>query len=268
MVVRRSERRQDTKRNVLSNIKEDTCNHSPLHRKTVTALAGKSKQHSCRSKVDQLDLSNVHQLEAFIQDVEDQINIRKNEVLSDAAQILKKLESMKKSRLMKIPKTIRNMSVKEYNETQGEHLEGTMSQTSEQTMNNKSSSNSQSKYNTPARPADCRGFGKTCVATSALRNPKARESIFSKNGSPLGHQPGASNDDGVFCTVKKRRSNQGKSIISSLQRLDVNVGNNTYINLKDPSTVCGLDAKMKERARKELKILSDEISELMAGLGK
>mmetsp|Transcript_23926 Transcript_23926/g.27562 ORF Transcript_23926/g.27562 Transcript_23926/m.27562 type:complete len:269 (+) Transcript_23926:39-845(+) len=268
MVVRRSERRQDTNRNVLSNIKEDTCNRSPIQRKTVTALAGKSKQDSCRSKVDQLDLSNAHQLKAFVQDIEDQVNIRKNEVLSEAAQNVKKLESMKKARMMKIAKTVRNMSLKEYNETQGEHLEWTMFLTSEQTINIKSSANSQSKYNTPARPADCIGFGKTRVATSVLRNPKARESIFSKNGSPLGHQPSASNDDGIFCTVKKRRSNQGTSIISSLKRLDIDVGNNTFINIKDPSTVCGLDAKMKERARKELKILSDQISGLMAGLGK
>ena len=81
-------------------------------------------------------------------------------------------------------------------------------------------------------------------------------SASSQNGSPVAAtEPGT-----VIATVcKKRRGNESANI-------EINIGDGQYISLDDPSSVSGLDARTKQTAKSNLKILQDQMASLMAQL--
>ena len=78
----------------------------------------------------------------------------------------------------------------------------------------------------------------------------------SQNGSPVD----TADQGALIATVtKKRKGNEGANF-------EINVGDGKYISLCDPDGVEGLDSSMKATAASQLKVLRDQMENLMAQL--
>jgi hypothetical protein len=78
----------------------------------------------------------------------------------------------------------------------------------------------------------------------------------SQNGSPVD----TADQGALIATVtKKRKGNEGANF-------EINVGDGKYISLNDPDGVEGLDESMKATAASQLKVLRDQMENLMAQL--
>jgi len=91
---------------------------------------------------------------------------------------------------------------------------------------------------------------------TVVRTARRGEGLYSRNGSPVAAtEPGT-----VIATVcKKRKGNESANV-------EINIGEGQYISLNDPSGVSGLDARMKQTAASQLKVLQDQMASLMAQL--
>jgi len=169
--------------------------------------------------------------------------------------------------LIKLPRAVRTMSVKDFNRKHSCDLLALLKSkdgvvlagTSQQSLPSAIAS---------AKPPMMDAKKKRCFETPAprtrrpaqvntiLRTARRGEAMYSMNGSPVAAtEPGT-----VIATVcKKRRGNESASV-------EINVGDGQYISLNDPGGVSGLDAQMKQTAASQLKVLQDQMASLMAQL--
>lgn len=166
--------------------------------------------------------------------------------------------------LMKLPKSIRQMSIKEFNESHQCDLlsllkskDGVLRSQSYSISSDTSGKKRDFPMAVAATPAP-RSRNRDCPNTE-MRTVRKGEGLFSANGSPLEkHEVGA-----VVATVtKKRRSNDNAA------NFEINVGDGRVINLNDPLGVQELDSSMKATAASQLKVLQDQMASLMAQLTK
>lgn len=239
-------------------------------------IAGLVKQHE--------------QMVAFLKSDLDDNKLEQEEVLSTG--------------IMKLPKSIRTMSVKDFNsQHQGCNLLALLKSKDGVVLSSSSSSSSGSSgtttsngvvsatinnindhnntkdatkkrcYQTPAHQNTMRSrFGNGTRPGTVLRTARRGEGIFSQNGSPL-----AANEPGtIIATVAKKRrgnlNNEDNDPSSSLSaatataNVEINVGEGQYVSLNDPNGVTELNAEMKKTAASQLKVLQEQMACLMAQL--
>lgn len=232
----RSNWRTATKRQILSNFESKTNggNDSKIDGTNVhhvrLLIAGMKEKHD--------------QLVAFLKsDLEDN-KLEQEECLSTG--------------LIKLPKAIRNMSVKDFNRQHNCDLlallkskDGVVLSSNAQKSKNSPDANKKRMYETPLP-----SMRRPPQINTILRTARRGEELYSRNGSPVAEaEPGA-----VIATVcKKRRGNESAEV-------NVHVGEGQYISLSDPQGVSGLDAQMKRSAASQLKVLQDQMASLMAQL--
>jgi len=219
------------------------------------------------------------QMIAFLKSDLDDCNLEQEEVLSTG--------------LMKLPKAIRNMSVKDFNQKHSCDLlsllkskdgvvlagaggaggaESSNKKYDNNNDNNKDNDNDNDNnkdatkkrcFETPAPRMRRVGWG--AAPGTVVRTARRGEGIYSQNGSPLAAtEPGT-----VIATIcKKRRGNDESESESNAANVEINVGEGQYISLNDPNGVSELDANMKQTAASQLKVLQDQMASLMAQLNR
>jgi len=201
----------------------------------------------------EIDGSNADHVQALLEDLE----IRRNQIVAllrtELADNKLQQEEALSAGLMKLPKAIRQMTVREFNQAQGCDIISVL----------------KSKDGVQLAPPKKRDFNMTVLETPAprsrnghapnsiLRTARRGEGLYSANGSPVeSHEAGT-----VVATItKKRKGNDAGASI------EINVGDGKFISLNNPSGVTELDSSMKASAASQLKVLQDQMQSLMAQL--
>ncbi|KAG7369658.1 cell division cycle-associated protein 8 [Nitzschia inconspicua] len=180
-------------------------------------------------------------------------------------------EEVQSTGLIKLPKAVRNMTVKEFNQHHSCDLLALLkSKDGVHVVKNKSENNGPVTSFMVDAACKKRDFqqhaimetpaprSRQNVPATAVRTARRGEGLFSRNGSPVE----TSEKGSVIATVsKKRRGNESANF-------EINVGDGRYISLNDPNGVQELDSEMKATAATQLKVLQDQMASLMAQLTK
>jgi len=109
-----------------------------------------------------------------------------------------------------------------------------------------------------ATPGKGRGGDRGIPETPAtVRAPKRGEIAYSENGSPIAQ------NDAVLATVKKSRGRGAKATVG----IELDAGDGTFVDIGNREVIDNLDEDMKKNAVNKLKSLQDEVAALMAQLG-
>eukprot|EP00536_Pseudo-nitzschia_multiseries_P000519 jgi/Psemu1/178859/e_gw1.6.135.1 len=237
--------RAATKRQILGNFQPG----NPSSSSSSTKIDGSNTDH-IKMLIEGLQEKH-DQMIAFLKSDLDDCKLEQEEVLSTG--------------LIKLPKAVRNMSVRDFNRQHGCDLLALLKSKDGVVV----SKNNITSLNTNRTATGPDANKKRCYETpapqmrragahmgSVLRTARRGEGIYSQNGSPLtATEPGT-----VIATVcKKRRGNESASV-------EINVGEGQYISLNDPRGISELDAQMKQTAASQLKVLQDQMASLMAQL--
>mmetsp|Transcript_103078 Transcript_103078/g.210197 ORF Transcript_103078/g.210197 Transcript_103078/m.210197 type:complete len:258 (-) Transcript_103078:191-964(-) len=237
--------RQATKRQILGNFA------NPAGR-------GESYSSSSSSSSGKIDGSNADHVKLVIDRLQEKHDQIVTFLKSDLEDCKLEQEEFLSTGLIKLPRAVRNMSVRDFNRQHSCNLLALL----------KSKDGVVVAGPAPKNPSGIDANKKRCYETPAvrmrrppqlgsiLRTARRGEGLFSQNGSPVAAtEPGT-----VIATVcKKRRGNESASV-------EINVGEGQYISLNDPSGVSGLDVQMKQTAASQLKVLQDQMASLMAQL--
>mmetsp|Transcript_13191 Transcript_13191/g.30775 ORF Transcript_13191/g.30775 Transcript_13191/m.30775 type:complete len:258 (-) Transcript_13191:445-1218(-) len=240
----RSNWRVATKRQILGNFQPG----SPSSSSSSAKIDGSNTDH-IKMLIEGLQAKH-DQMIAFLKSDLDDCKLEQEEVLSTG--------------LIKLPKAVRNMSVRDFNRQHGCDLlallkskDGVVvSKDNITSLNiNKTATgldaNKKRCYETPAPQMRRPG-----AMGTVLRTARRGEGIFSQNGSPLAAtEPGT-----VIATVCKKRRGNGSA------NVEINVGEGQYISLNDPRGISELDPQLKQTAANQLKVLQDQMASLMAQL--
>ncbi|KAG7345573.1 cell division cycle-associated protein 8 [Nitzschia inconspicua] len=182
-------------------------------------------------------------------------------------------EEVQSTGLIKLPKAVRNMTVKEFNQQHscdllallkskdGVHVAKIKSENSGSVtsfMVDDAAGKKKRDFQQHAVMETPAPRSRQDVPATAVRTARRGEGLFSRNGSPVE----TSEKGSVIATVsKKRRGNESANF-------EINVGDGRYISLNDPNGVQELDSEMKATAATQLKVLQDQMASLMAQLTK
>jgi len=241
----RSNWRTATKRQILGNF-----GSQPGGGNSDSSKIDGSNAHHVRMVIDGMQEKH-DQMVAFLKSDLDDNKLEQEECLSTG--------------LIKLPKVIRNMSVKDFNRQHSCNLLALLKSKDGVVL---SGAASKLSLHAPGRPPMLDANKKRCYETPAprmrrpaqvntiLRTVRRGEDLYSQNGSPVA----ATEAGTVIATVcKKRRGNESASV-------EINIGEGQYISLNDPDGVSGLDRQMKQTAASQLKVLQDQMASLMAQL--
>mmetsp|Transcript_24504 Transcript_24504/g.36511 ORF Transcript_24504/g.36511 Transcript_24504/m.36511 type:complete len:292 (+) Transcript_24504:233-1108(+) len=220
----------------------------------------------------------------LIDDIEAELQKRKDAIIVKADQAVAEQKQIAYLRSIKLSKSVRKMTIKEYNKMYGGDLLEMF-----QTFELKDDELNSSSGICPSgkkriRPVGNGGIvssstmisGKMCLETPARSVPTGRnpntpatvirtvrkgEIAYSENGSPVDI---VEQGDLVATVHKKRRGNDNNNMSAAF---DIKVGDGRYINLSDPGSTDDLTKEMKDAARIQLKVLQDQMESLMAKLG-
>ncbi|CAJ1959340.1 unnamed protein product [Cylindrotheca closterium] len=204
------------------------------------------------------DGSKIDQVNALLEDLDGKFDNICSVLKAELNQHKCQQEEILSTELVKLPRSIKQMTVKDFNESHGCDLlailkskDGVIPSSNTNLIPMKRAFNS--VMSTPSiRPSN------PALQGSVLRTVRKGEGIYSQNGSPLESFEKGS----VIATVsKKRRGNESESA-----SFEISVGDGKFISLTDPSGVQGLDSNMKATAATQLKVLQDQMASLMAQL--
>lgn len=242
--------RTATKRQILENFQPG----SPSSSLSSAKIDGSNTDH-IRMLIEGLQ-EKYDQMITFLKSDLDDCKLEQEEVLSTG--------------LIKLPKAVRNMSIRDFNRQHGCDLLALLKSKDGVVLSkNKKSSMTILNKNKNKQVAITDANKKRCYETPAprmrrpdgpmatiLRTARRGEGIYSQNGSPLAStEPGT-----VIATVCKKRRGNGSA------NVEINIGEGQYISLNDPASISELDAQMKQTAASQLKVLQDQMASLMAQL--
>jgi len=235
------------------------------------------------SELSNLDGSNLGHITAYISDLSDEVDLRCHRIQNTAETACLSLRNSLQIALMKIPKSVRRMTVKEFEEVYGgevfkvvqskvtseldEVLSRARAQPSTPGNNKRTNSRITRSVIKGGRPMETPskgsggGYGGVPQTPATVRAPRRGEVLLSENGSPIAQ------NDTVIATVKKAKKNDGSGQVTSAICLEMDAGNGQFINLGDHDAAKGMDEEMKKNAVSKLKNLQDEVAALMAQLG-
>ncbi len=228
---------------------------------------------------EELDGTNLGHVNAFIQDLTDQVDSRCSSIRKTADTAVMALRSALQVALMRIPKNVRKMTLEEFEEEYGGSLlEVARGGAEQQVERALGEARGGKRKEVPSTPGGARELRSACKAPryggvgatpmkgcsgndvpqtpATVRAPRRGEMVLSVDGSPLAQQ------DQVLATVKKMKKEDAASIA-----LEMDTGDGTFLNIAAPGAVEQMDEEMKETAKSKLKNLQDEVAALMAQLG-
>lgn len=146
-------------------------------------------------------------IENMLHQLEQNMEIRCKSMQSDTEFMIYSIQKAFQLELVKLPKTVQQMSVKQFRDEFGDSLDAVTKGAMVMKMNNTVNGNIALKENkshkqvfqTPSH----KGFNPSVMQTPSQRNPREGEVILSANGSPLGE----------FMTVKKAPRNGANVVI-------------------------------------------------------
>mmetsp|Transcript_25809 Transcript_25809/g.63221 ORF Transcript_25809/g.63221 Transcript_25809/m.63221 type:complete len:235 (+) Transcript_25809:61-765(+) len=230
---------------------------STLHQRSWQPNSGRQVLGNLKENdTSHFDGSKIEQVNALLEDLDTKFDNICSVLKAELVQHKCKQEEMLSTELVKLPRSIRQMTVKDFNESHGCDLLAIL-KSKDGVIPSKNANlipmkrNFNAVMSTPAvRPSN------PAIQTSLMRTVRKGEGIYSQNGSPLETFEKGS----VIATVtKKRRGNESASF-------EINVGDGKFISLNDPSGVQELDSNMKATAATQLKVLQDQMASLMAQL--
>ncbi|GMH50746.1 hypothetical protein TrLO_g9575 [Triparma laevis f. longispina] len=249
------------------------------------SMSGTEQPHidASSSELSNLDGSNLGHITAYISDLSDEVDLRCHRIQNTAETACLSLRNSLQIALMKIPKSVRRMTVKEFEEVYGgevfkvvqskvtseldEVLSRARAQPSTPGNNKRTNSRITRSVIKGGRPMETPskgsggGYGGVPQTPATVRAPRRGEVLLSENGSPIAQ------NDTVIATVKKAKKNDGSGQVTSAICLEMDAGNGQFINLGDHDAAKGMDEEMKKNAVSKLKNLQDEVAALMAQLG-
>jgi len=216
----------------------------------------------------EFDGSSVESVKILLQDLKKEVRRCQESLSIKASMALKDQQQVFFLESMKLPRSIKNMTIKDFNEkyfTEGGDIgkdiddiakDGNDAKTTYHAQNMVDNDTPMMGLETPARPLQSRMD--LCTPGTAIRTVKRGEALYSARGSPV--DPTDKGD--LVATVSKKRRGQDLAVF------DINVGEGCYVSLSDPSSLQQLDDEMKSTAKTQLKVLQDQMARLMESLGK
>ncbi|GMH53737.1 hypothetical protein TrRE_jg13384, partial [Triparma retinervis] len=181
-----------------------------------------------------LDGSNPGHVSAYISDLSDEVDRRCALIRSSCDVACMSLRSALQVSLMKIPKAVRKMTVRDFEGEYGGDVVGAIK----------------------------RGIDEEIEGAIKRAQKGGRGEIaYSANGSPIAQ------DDAVLATVKKSRSAEGRSDGRATIGIELSAGDGTFVDIGNRDVVDNMDEDMRKNAVSKLKSLQDEVAALMAQLG-
>mmetsp|Transcript_331 Transcript_331/g.791 ORF Transcript_331/g.791 Transcript_331/m.791 type:complete len:244 (+) Transcript_331:69-800(+) len=206
--------------------------------------------HLCGgAPLEGLDGRNRESVETLIQDITDEVNRRIGVVRRDARNFSIRLQSDMKCELLKMPSSMRKMSIKDFNKKFGGDVRLVVPSNKQLRPLGMKRERPGGNYNehmvmeTPLRPVTT-----STKIMSSRRAPRQGEILLSANGSPVNNQYNE-----MFATIKKRKANPPVGIIPN-SFVEVNV---------DMSIMENLPSEAKEHAWMQLKNVTDELNIIM-----
>jgi len=197
---------------------------------------------------------------AIIEDIENEVEIRCQKIMHEATTLATSLKNAFSIELVKVPKLIRNMSVKQFCEEHGGDFKAVLKLSVDENLRKQMSAGQgfQSTLTTPAhirKIAQTPGFtsGTPACPPTALRQPRPGEIVLSSNGSPLAIRE---NEGRAQVIVKET----GKSHIA----LELQGGQQLDLAASDELT--SLPEEVRQTAMSRLKILQEEIHGILSQL--
>lgn len=217
-----------------------------------------------------VDGTNEHHISMMIQDLENGFKKQLAAIETDMLTCKQEQLEAHNRGMMKIPKGIKEMTIKEFNQKYGCNLIELLQTAKSNALRTTSADAAMGatmKMQAPMcgkrdrvfeTPAPNRGNRPMQTPGGTMRTVRRGEKLYSLNGSPVDPV-----DQGVLVATvtKKHRGNAPPAA-----NFDINVGDGRYISLNDPSGVKNLDASMKSNAVQQLKVLQDQMASLMAQL--
>eukprot|EP00934_Nitzschia_sp_Nitz4_P006275 Nitzschia sp. Nitz4//scaffold68_size99682//28591//29420//NITZ4_004557-RA/size99682-processed-gene-0.16-mRNA-1//1//CDS//3329556572//6265//frame0 len=234
----------------------------PWHHATKRQILG-----ALNNPIDTVDGSNADHVRSLLEDLQTKYNQILAQLQSELAQTKLQQEEALNVGLMKLPKSVRKLTVQEFNQAHQCDLlallkskDGVVLPLRPEASNSTHTTLGKKRDLPPGleTPAPTRAGARGAPMTET-RTIRKGEGLFSVNGSPIEmHEVGS-----VVATVtKKRRGNERGA------NFEINVGDGRVISLNDPNGVSTLDSSMKATAAMQLKVLQDQMASLMAQLTK
>jgi len=210
----------------------------------------------------------VESVKILLQDLKKEMRRCQESLSIKASMALKDQQQVYFLESMKLPRCIKNMTIKDFNEkhfTEGGDIGKEIDDIAKNGNDAKTRYHAQNMVDnvttimgleTPARTFQSRM--ELCTPATVIRTVKRGEALYSANGSPVD----PTNKGDLVATVSKKRRGQDLAVF------DINVGEGCYVNLSDTSSLQQLDDEMKSTAKTQLKVLQDQMARLMASLGK
>jgi len=220
-----------------------------------------------------VDWTNETSLEAFFDDLTRALEQRiADSIDKEESNALTNLDTIESSYLMKMTKMTRKMTVRQFQEKYNSSLHAKSSAmvkefggiSPEAALKfDPTDHGKMDEFGRPLRtPARVAG-GKTLLSRTpaTVRAPKRGEVLYSAQGSPIAAPV---EGDDVMVSVKKPNSSKG----SIVPTFSVNVGENQYIDVSDPSELDKLDPEKRAHAYQQLKSFQDQLGEVMGQFAK
>eukprot|EP00980_Cylindrotheca_fusiformis_P028356 scaffold22593_cov145-Cylindrotheca_fusiformis.AAC.5 len=208
------------------------------------------------------DGSNIEHVQLLLEDLQAKYEQLVGILKADLVQHKCQQEETLSTGLVKLPKSIRQMTVKDFNQSHNCDILAILKSKDGVTAASAVAATIIPKKREFGAVAATPSVRPRNVANgeSVLRTVVKGEGIYylpsSQNGSPLETFEKGS----VIATVsKKRRGNESANF-------EISVGEGKYISLNDPHGVKELDSDMKATAATQLKVLQDQMASLMAQL--
>lgn len=227
---------------------------------TKSQILGNFESKSNRGNDSKIDGSNVHHVRLLIDGMKEKHDQLVAFLKSDLEDNKLEQEECLSTGLIKLPKAIRNLSVKDFNRKHNCDLLALLKSKDGVVLSSNAQRSQAGKYPDATKKrvyeTPLPSMRRPNQMNTILRTARRGEELYSRNGSPLAEtEPGT-----VIATVcKKRRGNESAEV-------QVHVGEGQYVSLNDPQSLSGLDAQMKKSAASQLKVLQDQMASLMAKL--
>ncbi|CAM9894475.1 unnamed protein product, partial [Heterosigma akashiwo] len=201
-----------------------------------------------------------------LEDIGNEVEIRCQKIRQEADVLSMSLKNAFHVEMVRIPKNIRSMSLKEFCETYGEDIATLLKISMESSFESQTAVKPNSRMlATPAHHvrsvAQTPGFFPQTPACppTALRAPRPGELMLSANGSPLGQmgEPG---------TTVKLRPNSATGVATITVDLQLGDGRTVALDPTAENAAANLDGDIKKEALSKLKNLQDEIHSLLSQL--
>mmetsp|Transcript_23474 Transcript_23474/g.29578 ORF Transcript_23474/g.29578 Transcript_23474/m.29578 type:complete len:320 (+) Transcript_23474:154-1113(+) len=308
----KSVRRAAAKRTILSALDENNPSNDPFDfsssssssvkivhasNDTVSFQSSSNNHHSSDSSSSiphrpfripkDLDCTSPDSVNTLLKDIEREVKNRQEDMAIKCCEAIKKQHEAYFLRGMKIEKSVKKMTIREFNEKFMKGLsvsDNSDKETKEDVgglvgcadiitmMKSIANSSSVPILGKKRFRNDAHGYGKMDLETpvrplragnsvrtpaTILRTAKRGETLLSVNGSPVE----ACDEGALVATVSKKRRANGSNPTGAAM-FDINVGGR-LISLSDPRAMTHLTNEMKSTVTQQLNVLQDQISKLM-----